>query len=97
MFLESHGEIECLNGFHDGLKIWCIHLTTNVVHINGVAETQSTIVRGREPAVPFDAVVLAEVVRDEKMIIRTLTAIGIATIVVKSVIAHPLCCFKRVG
>src|SRR5438046_4175030 len=97
MFLERHGEIERLNGFHDGLKIWRIHLTTNIVHIDGVAETQSTVVRGREPAVPFDAVVLVKVVRDRKMIIWALTAIGVAAVVVKSVVAHTSCNFKRVG
>src|SRR5213080_4613632 len=74
MLFKGHGKLERLNRFQNGLKIWRVHLTTHAIHIDGVAETQSAIVSWGEPAVPFDAVILVEVVRDGKAVIWALPA-----------------------
>src|SRR5260370_36634474 len=80
MLFKGHREIERLNSCHDRLKIWCIHLAAHLIHIDRGAIAQSTIVRWWEPAVPFDAVILIQVIRDRQTIIWTLPAVGVAPI-----------------
>src|SRR5215467_3749579 len=46
--------------------------------------------RGGEPAVPFDAVVLIEVARYRQEVIRTLPAVGVASVVIECIVASAL-------
>ncbi len=97
MLFKGHGEVERLNGSHDRLEIRRVHLAAHVIHVDGVAVAQSAIVRGGEPAVPFDAVVLIEVARHRQVVIRTLPAVSVASVVIECIIAPALRGLQRIN